>query len=109
MVGDSEQAGVSGLWPVEEDGTQGAGVGASGQMAPEALWARVRRWSGVLSLFSPLSCVQPFCHPMDCNPPGSCVHGISRQEIGSGLPFPSPGIFLTQGSNLHLLHWQADS
>ena len=38
--------------------------------------------------------------------------GFSRQEYWSGLPFPSPGIFLTQGSNQclwHLLHWQADS
>ena len=29
---------------------------------------------------------------------------IGRQEYWSGLPFPSPGIFLTQGSNLGLLH-----
>ena len=38
--------------------------------------------------------------------------GFSRQEASSGLPFPPPGIFLTQGSNpglLCLLHWQADS
>ena len=36
---------------------------------------------------------------------------FSRQEYWSGLPFPSPEIFLTQGLNprLHLLHWQADS
>ena len=36
--------------------------------------------------------------------------GFSRQEYWSGLPFPSPGDFLTQGSNLcllSLLHWQA--
>ena len=31
------------------------------------------------------------CHPMDCGLPGSSVHGISRQEYWSGLPFPSPG------------------
>ena len=31
------------------------------------------------------------CDPMDCSPPSSCVHGISRQEYWSGLPFPSPG------------------
>ena len=46
------------------------------------------------------------CGPMDCNPPGSSVHGISRQEYWSELPCP------TQGSNLcplNLLHWQADS
>ena len=35
--------------------------------------------------------------------------GFSRQEYQSGLPFPSPGIFLTQGWNPGLLHWQADS
>ena len=27
-----------------------------------------------------------------------------RQEYWSGFPFPFPGIFLTQGLNLHLLH-----
>ena len=37
---------------------------------------------------------------------------FSRQECWHGLPFPIPGIFLTQQSNLHLLHllhWQEDS
>ena len=36
-----------------------------------------------------LSCI--FCDPMDWSPPGSSVHGISRQEHWDGLPFPSPG------------------
>ena len=31
------------------------------------------------------------CDPMDHGPPGSYVHGFSRQESWSGLPFPSPG------------------
>ena len=31
------------------------------------------------------------CDPVDCSPPGSSVHGFSRQEYWSGLPFPSPG------------------
>ena len=36
--------------------------------------------------------------------------GFSRQEYWNGLPFPSPGIFLTQGSNPGLPHCrQADS
>ena len=35
--------------------------------------------------------------------------GFPRQEYWNGLPFPSQGIFLTQGSKLHLLHWQMDS
>ena len=30
--------------------------------------------------------------------------GVSRQEYWSGLPFPPPGIILTQGSNLRSLH-----
>ena len=30
------------------------------------------------------------CDPMDCSPPGSSVHGISRQEDWCGLSFPSP-------------------
>ena len=29
-------------------------------------------------------------NPMDCSPPGSSVHGFSRQEHWSGLPFPFP-------------------
>ena len=45
------------------------------------------------------------CDPMDCNPPGpSLSMDFSRQEYWSGWPFPSPGIFLTQGLNSGLLH-----
>ena len=32
-----------------------------------------------------------------------------KQEYWTKLPFLSQGIFLTQGSNPHLLHWQEDS
>ena len=28
---------------------------------------------------------------MDCSPPGSSVHGFSRQEYWTGLPCPPPG------------------
>ena len=38
--------------------------------------------------------------------------GFSRQNYWSELPLPTPGIFPTQGLNLHLshhLHWQEDS
>ena len=31
------------------------------------------------------------CDLLDCSPPGSAVHGFSRQEYWSGLPCPSPG------------------
>ena len=49
------------------------------------------------------------CDPTDCSPPGSYAHEFSRQEHWHGVPFPTPGIFLTQGSNSSLLQWQADS
>ena len=43
--------------------------------------------------------------PPDCSPPGSSVHGIfSSKNIGVGCHFLLPGIFLTQGWNLRLLH-----
>ena len=31
------------------------------------------------------------CDPLDCSLPGSSIHGTSRQEYWSELPFPSPG------------------
>ena len=31
------------------------------------------------------------CHPMDCSPPGSSVHGISQARILEWLPFSFPG------------------
>ena len=43
------------------------------------------------------------CDPTDYSLPGS-IHGFSRQEYWSGLPFPSLGIFQTQGSNPGLQH-----
>ena len=53
-----------------------------------------------------LSHVQ-LCGPMGCSLPGSI--GFPMQEYWAGLPFPSPRIFPTQGLNLCLLHWQANS
>ena len=37
------------------------------------------------------------CDPKDCSPPGSSVHGFSRQEYWSGLPFPTPGVLPNPG------------
>ena len=46
-------------------------------------------------------------------PPGSTVHGTSQARMLEWVAISfSRGIFLTQGSNLHLLHllqWQVDS
>ena len=35
--------------------------------------------------------VQLFCNTMDHSLPGSCVHGISREEYGNGFSLPPPG------------------
>ena len=56
----------------------------------------------------PLSC--PTLTPMDSSPPGSSVHGIfPGTNTGLDCHFLFQGVFLAQGSNLHLLHWQVDS
>ena len=51
--------------------------------------------------------------PLDCNPPDCSVHGILQGKNGMvGCHFLLQGIFLTQGSNPHLLcllHWQVNS
>ena len=49
------------------------------------------------------------CDPMDCSPPGSSVHGLSRQEYWSGLPFPSPGDLPDPGIKPGSPALQADS
>ena len=52
------------------------------------------------------------CGPMDCSLPVSSVHGTFQARTLEGCHFLLQGIFLTQGSNLHLLHlldWQVDS
>ena len=47
------------------------------------------------------------CSPR--SPPGFSVHRIIPKNTGVGCHSLLQGIFLTQGSNLCLLHWQADS
>ena len=53
------------------------------------------------------------CNPMDCSPSGSSVHGDSpgkntgikkKKNTGIGCHDLFMGIFLTQGSNPHLLY-----
>ena len=47
---------------------------------------------------------------MNCSPPGFSVHRvIPGKSSGVGCHFLLQGTLLTQGWNLHLLHWQADS
>ena len=57
-----------------------------------------------------LSHILLLCDPMDCSPPGSSVHGDSPgKNTGVGCLALLQGIFLAQGLNSLLLHWQADS
>ena len=51
------------------------------------------------------------CDPVDCNLPGSSVHGILQQEYRSRLSCPSPGDLPNPGIKpaLRLLYWQAVS
>ena len=59
-----------------------------------------------------LSCVWLFATPWAVACQAPLFMGFPRQEYWSGLPYPSPRIFPTQGLNLHLLHllhWQAGS
>ena len=45
------------------------------------------------------------CGPVDCSPPGSSVHGFSRQEYWCGLPFPFPGYGLWGCKELDMTEW----
>ena len=57
-----------------------------------------------------LSVVSDSLDPLDYSPPGSSIHGDSpgkNTEVGCYALLQE--IFLTQGSNPHLLHWQAES
>ena len=49
------------------------------------------------------------CDPVDCNLLGFSVHGISRQEYWSGLPFPSPGDLPDPGIELGSPALEADA
>ena len=66
---------------------------------------------GVLCLVTQLC--PTLCDPVDCSLPGFSVHGDSPGK-NTGVAYHAlfQGIFLTQGSNphlLHLLHWQVNS
>ena len=56
-----------------------------------------------LVVFQSLSHVQLFVTPWTTAHQAPLSIGFTRQEYWSGLSFPFLGIFLTQGSNPHLL------
>ena len=49
------------------------------------------------------------CNPIDYGPPGTFVHGFSRQEYWSGYPFPSPRDLPDSGIKPRSLALQEDS
>ena len=83
-----------------------------GSPVPGILQARTLEWVAIA--FSnawkwkvkvkSLSCVRLLATPWTAAYQAPLSVEFSRQEYWSGLPFPSPGIFLTQGSNPGLPH-----
>ena len=63
----------------------------------------------LLLLFSRYVMSDSFATPWTIAHQNPLSMGFLRQEYWNGLPFPSLGVFLTQGSNPYLLHWQVDS
>ena len=61
-------------------------------------------FKSAISEAKPLSCVQLFATAWTIAYQAPLSIGFSRQGCWSGLPFPSSGIFLTQGLNLGLPH-----
>ena len=56
------------------------------------------------------SLLQISLDPLGLNPGTPLSMGFfPGKKYWRGLPFPSPGDLPTQGSNLGLLHWKADS
>ena len=53
--------------------------------------------------------VQLFCYAMNWSLPGPCPWEFTGKNTEIGCHFLLQVIFPTQGSNLCLLHWQADS
>ena len=65
---------------------------------------------GILQMCLVAKSCPTLCNPMVYSPPGSSVHGISQARILEWVAISFfREIFSTQGSNLCLLHWQADS
>ena len=60
----------------------------------------------IISLRYSLSHMQVFATPWTVAHQAPLSMGFSRQEYWSGLPSPSQGIFLIQGSNPGLLHYR---
>ena len=103
-------------WPLfwwSDVGGEGETVAATLKLAEPGVYpkARTPHWvtsPTLLGFLYPVSCfvcsaVSDFLQPMDCSPPGSSVHGFSRQEYWSRLLFPTPEDLPNQGIEPTLL------
>ena len=66
-------------------------------------------WSWLLALWVCVLSQVQLCDPMGCSLPGSSPWNFPGKNTGAGCHFLLQGIFIIQGSNLYLLHWQVDS
>ena len=102
---------ASGSFPMSQLFTSGGQrIGASASASVLAM--SIRRHSmglRVCACVQWLRCVQLFTTPWTIALQTPVSMGSPWQECWCGLPFPPPGIFLTQGLNAHLLHQQANS
>ena len=61
------------------------------EVSPESLGPRAGRLASRACVHAKsLQSCPTLSDSMDCSPPGSSVHGFSRQEYWSGLPCPPP-------------------
>ena len=83
----------------------------SQQISLTSLWALRKAIPEAFSTSLPAcSVVSDSLRPHALQPTSSSVHGISQARIVKWIAyFLLQRIFSTQGSNQHLLHWQADS
>ena len=85
------------LWG--EDSLQAFLIGLHLAVFSRSMWVHAKSLQSFLTL----------CNSMDCTCQAPLCMEFSRQEYWCGLLFPLPGNLPNQGSNTHLLNWQADS
>ena len=97
---------LQGIFPI-----QGLKSGLLNCRRPAILYHLSQRRDFYMYSINMCVCVQllqshlTLCNPMHCSPPDSSVHRVFPARILEWVVIPSSrGIFLTQGSNLCLLH-----
>ena len=106
-VGDLDSIPGLGWFPGEGKGYPFQYSGLENSMDCVSLWDKKeqrQREEPVCACLVTLLCLT-VCNPMDCSPPGSCVHGDSLgKNTGVGSLSLLQGIFPTQGWNPGLPH-----